>query len=200
MKLHSRKIMRVACRLAGLGLVVASLLFFTVFLLLGYTPLGNRAGDRLQQRQTEIESLEPADFIVVLGGNVVRAVDAARLFHHGLAPHVVLSGGREDHWSALLLCGIPEESLLRDPEPARTADHPRTIADLAEVAPESRLILVTNGLHHRRARRLFEKAGYFRIQMFEYEAPDRPDRIGLGPRGAVDALYEMAAALKDRTL
>lgn len=183
--------------LSWFGLTISTLFTF-VFLILAFTPIGNLTGNILRSTTEKINKVKKADYIVVLGGRVERAVDAARLYHKELAPQVILSGGLEDHWSALLLCGIPEEALSHDKKAERTSDHPHTILELPEVDKTDRFIIVTSDLHHYRSQALFEAAGYEHLQFFKYRSSDSSNGIGLGSKGAITAMYELAAIVKEK--
>jgi uncharacterized SAM-binding protein YcdF (DUF218 family) len=101
--------------------------------------------------------VEPADVMLVLGTNDLRVADhAARLYHAGLAPLVVCSGGIA-HTGDLLATGwdrpeaevfaercrqlgVPESALLIEPEARNTAENFRF----------SRIVLARHGIAPRR--------------------------------------------------
>lgn len=185
--------------LAGLVIVLlaGSVLFSVLFAALAFTPLGNLATDFLADSTGRVMEIEPAEFIVVLGGDVQRVVDGARLFRAGKAETVILSGGYDDHLSALTICGVHQKNILHDDTAQRTADHPVTILKLPGVEYTDPLILVTSGCHAWRARHLFTTAGYEEIQVFEYRPPDRSRQTGAGLKGAIEIIYECLAIVKD---
>lgn len=87
---------------------------------------------RLHQR------LHRADLIFVLGSNDPRvAVRAAQLYHEGLAPRILFSGGRgrftendtlseaERFARVAVAKGVPEESILLEPESTNTGENIR---------------------------------------------------------------------------
>jgi len=168
-------------------------LFMLMFLTLTFTPVGNIISGSHSESIGDIDNLEPADYIVALGGNVTRVVDAARLYDKELAPTVILSGGYDSHISALRLCGVPQESIIEDANAQCTADHPDTIAELPDIEKTNKFIVVTDGCHFWRARTVFENAGYNNLQFFQYKPKDMKKRIGAGPKGAIDIMYELAA-------
>ncbi|MCY2925617.1 MAG: YdcF family protein [Planctomycetota bacterium] len=148
-----RLILWTAClALAGVGAVV-------------FTPAGDWLGDRL----IRLDPLERGDFIVVLGGDVERAVEAARLYREGWAPKVIVSslGGDVEHYCRVLTTyGVPESAILRDRRSDRTAAHPVAIAALPGVDRQAtRLIVVTSLFHTSRARACFVHDGYKHIAM-----------------------------------
>lgn len=129
-------------------------------LALVFTPIGDWLGKSL----THVDPLEQADYIVVLGGDIERGVEAAELYRQGYAPKVVFSSrpeGVEHDAQVARLYGLPAEAIILDPSPARTADHPQTIGTLPGIDPKNtRLILVTSLYHTSRAKAVFDKAGY----------------------------------------
>ena len=164
--------------------------------ILVWTPLGLRWG-RALEAGTPPAMLAPADAIVVLGGDRGRAIDAARLFHQGLAPAVIISGGIRHGRPVLDLCGVPESKIIEDAFAATTADHPRTLLRIPIVEKGARLIVVTSQFHQFRARRVFEKAGFTRVQYHSNTAPG-PARHGacLGIKHGAQVLYEWLAIAK----
>ena len=120
------------------------------------------------------EASERADAIVVLGSGVMpegelddtslrRTVHGVRLFHRGLAPHLVLLGPARDgvveaevraRYAADL--GVPADALVVERGGLSTREEAALVA--ARLQPAS--ILLVTGLHHvPRARAVFERAG-----------------------------------------
>ena len=130
-----------------------------------FTPAGNWLGDRL----IRVDPVEQADYIVVLGGDVERSVEAARLYREGWASKVIVSSLGQDveHYGRVLaMFGVPESAILYDRQSDRTAAHPASIAGLAGIDREkTRLIVVTSLYHTSRARACFVQAGYRHIAM-----------------------------------
>lgn len=130
-----------------------------------FTPLG----DVLGRQFVVIDPPAKADYIVILGGANERAVEAARLYRDGWAPKVIVSSkGRDANHLAEMarLYGLPEGVVVLDGKPRRTADHPRTIAQLPGVdKAKTRLIVVTSLFHTSRVRACFLKAGYRNVLM-----------------------------------
>ena len=137
------------CVLAAIGMV--------------FTPAGDWVGRKL----TRVDPLAKADYIVVLGGDAERAVEAARLYEKGWAPKVIASsqGDDVDELARILRdFGVPPDAILLDARPTRTADHPRTVAAVGGVDPRrDRFIVVTSLYHTTRSRACFERGGYKHI-------------------------------------
>jgi uncharacterized SAM-binding protein YcdF (DUF218 family) len=119
---------------------------------------------------------ESADAIVVFGGGVpFRAMEAAKIYHQGLAPKVWLTEGTlhdddlelarlgihrtpEYFYSEEVLkrLGVPSSAIELLPNPVRnTAEEVRCIAQAAAARDTRRLILVTSKFHTRRVKILW---------------------------------------------
>ena len=96
------------------------------------------------------------------GGAVDRYWHAARLFHAGRAPRVILSGGRAPHRTgglteaeagALFLAdmGVPRSALILEPRALTTHAHTVELAPLLQREGVSSVLVVTSALHMRRA-------------------------------------------------
>lgn len=131
------------------------------------------------------ESRPKADAIVVLGGAIApprhgqlmpdlgggtdRLWDAARLYHAGKAPLLILSGSSDPTESAtseavamrtlLLDFGVPADVMLLEERSRNTAENARYSAEILQRRGLSSVLLVTSALHMKRARRHFEAAG-----------------------------------------
>ena len=132
------------------------------------------------------EDLPRADAIVLLGGLVSPALSpriepelnasadrlfrAARLFHMGKAPVIVVSGGNlpwrsgsvpEAAMIAGLLAelGVPEEAIVLEPKSRNTRENAINTAELLEIRDWRTVLLVTSGSHMRRAMTSFARAG-----------------------------------------
>ena len=125
------------------------------------------------------EDVRPQPFIVVLCGGcrfsgqlsestVARVEHGVRLFNQGLAPRLILSGGRwAPHRPACaprmqhlaLALGIPPEAIIAESESASTAENAREVARLLRAEAAQSILLVTSPLHMRRAKLCFEKLG-----------------------------------------
>ena len=130
--------------------------------------------------------LPQAQVIVVLGGGIQppdhgqtlpdlnsaadRVWHAARLFHAGKAPLLVLSGGSNPAVSAtseaqamrglLNDLGVPDTALLLEEHSRNTRQNAQFTADLLRQRGVSRILLVTSALHMPRALPLFEAQGF----------------------------------------
>jgi len=117
-----------------------------------------------------VDPVQPADFIVVLGGDMERAVEAARLYRDGAAPEVICSsrGADADHLARVAAAyGVPSERIVIDRAAIRTHSHPATVAALPGVdKAASRLIVVTSPLHTARARACFMSQGFAHVGMY----------------------------------
>ena len=120
-----------------------------------------------------IDPLEPADAIYVLGGSrASRALEAADLYHAGLAPRIVLSAGRAERAELVLAqrgihvptdeemmrgilvnqLGVPESAVQLLPNRVdNTAEEATLIAGLARTAGWRRVIVLTMCAATRRA-------------------------------------------------
>jgi uncharacterized SAM-binding protein YcdF (DUF218 family) len=152
------------CRVLGGAFVAA-------FLAAAFTPLAERWCERclLEPR------LEPADAIVVLGSGVGpdggmtgssqrKALAGIELHRKGLAPRLIFVGweSREAEARALLALelGVAAESILTASGARTTRDETELAAALLRASGAKRVLLVTGGLHMRRAAELFGRAGF----------------------------------------
>ncbi len=133
----------------------------------------------------DVQALQPAQALVVLGGamrapsagyplpDLQQAADrvwhAARLYHAGKAPLLVLSGGAAQTPGALPEAvamqlflrdlGVPDAAMLLETRSANTRENAEMTAALLKSRGISRVLLVTSALHMPRARAQFERAG-----------------------------------------
>ena len=144
--------------------------------------------DRIGQALLSVDAPVSSDYILVLGGHNERAVEAARLYRQGLAPKVIVSStdSRVEALAKVVEAyGVPRKDILLDHGPLTTHDHPRTVAALPEVDPEtSTFLVVTSARHTSRARAVFVKAGWsnirFRAPSWRLENDRLPQRRWLG--------------------
>jgi len=136
-----------------------------VFVLAVFTPAGTWAGRLL----VHVDPVADADHIVVLGGDVLRMVEAARLYRTGRARRVIITSnpdGAAEFAKVARLCGVPDDAIVLDDHSPRTAAHPRTVAALPGVDRENdRFLIVTGAFHTSRARACFVHAGFRRLCM-----------------------------------
>jgi len=135
--------------------------------------------------QLSAAEVAPVDVIVVLGGgfshktgrpypNAGSAVDrywhAARLFHAGKAPQIIVSGGRSPGRGPgmteaaagrafLLDLGVPADSIVVEPEALTTRGNAFQVAELLGQGDVDQLLLVTSALHMRRSKAAFRAVG-----------------------------------------
>jgi len=119
------------------------------------------------------DPLAPSDAIFVLEGRTpARELEAAVLYHRGLAPIVGLSHARDPlelarrlarlppgqdmAHDALRNVGVPERAILRlEPEVQNTMEELAVIADVARAHHFGRVILVSSPSHTRRIRMIW---------------------------------------------
>lgn len=161
--------------------LVGSVLAFVAIVV--FTPLGDRFGSDLVQ----IDPIEGADYIVVLGGDHARAVEAARLYRDGWSRKVIVTSSGEaadDLARAVIEYGVPSKDVLIDRSSMRTADHPAAVSRLTGVNKKSqRFILLTSAYHTARAKACFLHDGYTNVvlrtpdwELFGQLAPQTPPR------------------------
>lgn len=122
--------------------------------------LGGSTGSAIHPRQ-----------IVDIGGAGDRMVYAAYLYHQGVAPNILLTGGyiswmneREapanDMAEILEMLGVPEDALWYETDSRNTYENALYTRQVLEEKGIERIILVTSAMHMSRAIRLFEKQGF----------------------------------------
>lgn len=153
------------------GLKIFLLVYFAGTLALLFTIAATPLGVWLYEKQvvgTPFDALVPADAIVLLGGCAggVRAFGTAKVFHAGKAPRIIVSGDTRYNLELLLETQIPREKIILDDRALRTIDHPETIQKVAGITPQSRIIVVSSTAQERRARFLFERAGFKDVQIY----------------------------------
>ena len=133
------------------------------------------------------ETIPHSDAIVVLGGGTDpliyprseveingagdRMLYAARLYHTGYAPHILLSGGRitwldgregssaEEMAEVMLLLGVPEEALWLQSASRNTYEDALFCSELLAEKGIDSILLVTSAQHMPRSIALFENQG-----------------------------------------
>lgn len=97
-----------------------------------------------------------------LGGAADRVVHAARLYHAGKAPLIIVSGGSMPWWAdsptgaasmAAFLeeLGVPRDSIELEPQSRNTYENCRKTRALLDARSVEHVLLVTSALHMRRA-------------------------------------------------
>lgn len=154
----------IGCRLLGALTVVA-------FVVAAFTSAPKLAARRL----AVMPDVGAADAIVALGAtgyvdgtlgdaSLRRAVLGIRLYREGLAPRIVFLGmvGEAQSRARLALSlGVPREAILTEGEEPTTRDEAHRMGVvLRERRGVRSVLLVPDVLHMRRARGLFERAGF----------------------------------------
>ena len=98
-----------------------------------------------------------------------RVLYAARLYHAGAAPVILVSGGRSK-WSGpiigsgaeamsdiLQLAGVPESAIILEIESTNTYENSVKTAEILESMDINQIILVTSAFHMPRSLKIFEK-------------------------------------------
>lgn len=113
---------------------------------------------------------QPADVLVCLGGNESRLIWTLDAYRRDLAPRVVVSnapGAATWMQRKLVQCGIPTEHILVDSASAVTGDHAANVARLSGISrAQTRILLVTDAVHSRRALACFRKDGFQQVAVF----------------------------------
>jgi len=159
-----------------------------------------------------VQDLPKAQAIVVLGGAISganafrplpdlsgsadRVWHAARLYHAGKAPLVVLSGGSnpasgvqpEAEAMQIFLrdLGVPESAMLLERQSLSTYENAHFTAALLRERGIEKILLITSALHMRRALVHFEEEGLHVI-------PAATDHVAGGAIGWMDFLPDAAA-------
>ena len=126
------------------------------------------------------DQLAPARYIICLGGNPSRVIEAARLLKEGHADKLILSSHGRDVARMRDLAiewGAPPEGVLVDDRSFKTLDHPEAIRQAVGLDPANDVcIIVTSYTHMGRSRACFERAGYQRVLLREprWERQFRP--------------------------
>jgi uncharacterized SAM-binding protein YcdF (DUF218 family)/lysophospholipase L1-like esterase len=152
-----------------------------------------------------------ADAIVVLGGGVIgdcvpninslrRAVHGARLFRAGRAPMVVITGGSGNEGCPVANAimnfagelGVPDDRMFLESEARSTRQNAEFTMPLLRAQHVSRVLLVTDRLHMRRAKGSFEHQGLVvePVSVPIYEGhPDNISMLAAGAREAAALTY-----------
>ena len=170
-----------------------------------------------------VQAVPAAPVMVVLGGGVAgpraplrpypdlnaagdRLWHAARLYHAGKAPRVLLSGGvtrtgdgseAEAMRRFLIDMGVPAAAIELEDASQNTAGNAALTAQALKTQGVDQVILVTSALHMPRARRLFDRAGLtVHAAPADHEVIDMPfDLLRVVPDA--DALDGSARAFKE---
>ncbi len=140
--------------------------------------------------QSTVDEAHPADVILVLGAAEYRGhpspVFKARLdhaldlFRQGLAPRVLTTGGAggDPQYTEggvgrayLVINGIPSEAIIVEPEAATTAQSTAAAAEIMHRMGLSSCILVSDGYHIFRAKRMLAEQG---VRVYGSPRPELP--------------------------
>ena len=152
------------------------------------------------------QSAEVAGQIPDLNSAADRMWYAARLFHAGIAPIVVLTGGgnlnvsinseAEDMRTFLSDLGVPTEAMVLEGLSRNSRQNAQFTDDILRPQGINQIILITSALHMRRAVASFENQGFTVIPAAtDYEARTRFDWTGFLPDAS--ALDGSARAIKE---
>lgn len=115
--------------------------------------------------------LQPAKYILCLGGDPSRVIESVRLLKEGRAPAMVVSNNGDAVRMMRDLAiewGAPPDKVLVDDQAWKTIDHPTSIRRRTGLDPaQDTCIIVTNYTHLARSKACFEKAGYRHVIMRE---------------------------------
>jgi len=141
----------------------------------------------LEWRYLPLETYPPSEIIVVLGGSTAsaqyprqmvevsgagdRILYAAHLYHQGVAPKLLLTGGyidwldernapAHDMAEILIMLGVPEDALWYETESRNTYENALFTRRILEEQGIDHIVLVTSAMHMPRAVGLFEKQGF----------------------------------------
>ncbi len=116
-------------------------------------------------------NLEPARYIICLGGEPDRVIEGARLFSEGYGERLIVtnSGPLATLMRDLAIdWGVPPDKIVVDDQSLRTRHHPEAIRRAVGLDPaRDACIIVTSYTHMLRSKATFEKAGYRRVVMRE---------------------------------
>lgn len=163
------------------GLALAVLLVFSS------PPVANRLARSLEWQHLPAGELPNADTIVLLGGGTRaalpprmfsemneggdRMVQAARLYHDGKAPLIVVSGGYIEFLGSttpeaqamqelLELLGVPADAILQEDRSRNTYENAIYVRELLDASEANRILLVTSAMHMPRSLRIFDRQGF----------------------------------------
>jgi uncharacterized SAM-binding protein YcdF (DUF218 family) len=175
--MHKRRRIQQVC----IGVALALLLVF------GNEWVAHRLVSSLEWRYLPQGELSQAQAIVLLGGGTRpqlpprpmsemneagdRVGYAAKLYHEGKAPFIVVSGGfieffgstvpEADAMQELLMAfGVPEEAIVREDRSRNTYENALYVREIADAQEFNQILLVTSGLHMPRSVAIFEHQGF----------------------------------------
>lgn len=187
--------------------------------LAGLTINKTTIADRLVAPLLLDDSAAQADAIVVLGGAVIgdcglnlhslrRTIHGARLFRAKRAPLLVLSGGGADEGcpvAAAMMAfagelGVPDGKMFVESKSRDTRENGELTAPLLRAQHALRILLVTDRLHMRRAKGVFEHYGFtvepISVPIYEGHA-NNVSMLASGAREAAALAYYSARGWTD---
>jgi uncharacterized SAM-binding protein YcdF (DUF218 family) len=151
--------------------IIRGLGFLTIafFLLASLTPVPNIIAGRIQAP----EILQPCDAIVVLGGGTIapgmlkddslrRTLRGIELYRRGLASLIILGGEPGEAAVRIAMArslGVPDDAILTLETAQTTREESSRTMDLLRKRNAKRITVITDSLHTRRAKLLFERVG-----------------------------------------
>lgn len=203
----------VSLRLVRTGLLVQ--LAAGMWLVLWSLPITSNAirasleADFPPMTQADMLQAPRAQAIVVLGGAVKpaerlgdypdisqasdRVWHAARLYHAGKAPLVLLSGGSDPNkcvtsearamQTLMLNLGVPERAMVLEEQSRNTRENANMSASLLEARGIHHILLVTSSMHMPRALKLFKAQG---LQVTPAPTDRETSPLGLWGSGGLD--------------
>ena len=125
------------------------------------------------ERQAYVDEARPAEAIVVLGAAVwgkgpspvlrARLEHAVALYQRGLAPVLILTGGRSEAEVMARLAeerGVPREAMILETEARSTQESVRLTGRIMRERGIGSIIVVSSPFHMKRALRMYRDAGF----------------------------------------
>lgn len=138
-----------------------------IYLLLLFPPITRWIYAQLDRQ----DSLRPVQYIICLGGDPGRVIEAARLMNEGYGEKLIVTNHDVASWMMRDLAvdwGVPADRILMDESSWQTKDHPGGVAKNCGVDPRNdTCIIVTSYTHLARSKACFQKYGYQNILMRE---------------------------------
>ena len=106
------------------------------------------------------ETIEPADVLIVLGGNTERELYAAELYKQGLAPKIIMTScGRfaQQMAARAIKAGVDDKAIIIENKSGSTYDNARYSKDLVLEHNFKSAIVVSSPYHMRRSKLVFER-------------------------------------------
>ena len=104
--------------------------------------------------------IQPADAIVLLGGETkARPLEAARLYHTGIASKIFVlgTGDNDQNKAVLLVAGVPQSAIQGESKSESTYENAVFAGPLLKNAGIHSAVIVTSSFHMRRALATFQQ-------------------------------------------